>query len=241
MSGILVAIVSDAKSAPLTSQVSPEWLARAAAACWTQLLRDVIPVWGAEVAGVRATTRNLIRPGESVFAILDELPDAPGAIAYHDVVGGAVPVEFLALSTCRTLDDVSTAISHELCEVVGDPDCNRWDDDGIGHEWAHELCDAVESNLYPIDMGDGAAPVMVSDFLLPAFFASLSPGPYCYTQANQLPGSYPIAPFKTAGGGYQITRNAGTIESQVQGDMRLARRVKGRHWSSRVFRRAATP
>ena len=237
-----VVLIMEATSSPLVSQVTPAWLARCASACTTQLTRDVAPVYGGAY-GVRVGSGSSdVQPGEMVFAIVDALPDAPGAIAYHDTSGGDVPVAFLALSTCSTLDDVSTAISHELCETAGDASCDLWADDGQGHEWARELCDAVESNSYGIDLGDGQAPIKVSDFLLPGFFGANDPGPYCFLQANPSAGTaqgIPSAPFATASGGYQVQRTSGGGETQVQGKIRDLRLAKQRHWSSRVYRRGA--
>src|SRR5580700_8648281 len=171
----------EAKTSPLVGQVTAAWLTRCAAACDTQLTGDVAPEWGEVIGGVRVGSGPTdVQPGEMVFSIVDSLPDAPGAIAFHDVAGGDVPVAFLALSTCSDLNDVSTAISHELCETVGDPACNLWADDTAGAEWALELCDAVESNSYAVDLEDGQPPIMVSDWLLPAFFAPGAVGPYSF-------------------------------------------------------------
>lgn len=243
--GFCCVLVMQATSSPLAAEVTPAWLGRCAEACSTQLARDVAPVYGG-VYGVRvASSATDVQPGELVFAILDSLPDAPGAIAYHDVAGGDVPVAFLALSTCSTLDDVSTAISHELCETAGDASCNLWADDGTGHEWARELCDAVESNSYPIDLGDGQPPVNVSDFLLPSFFGAGASPPYSYMQGTPSPATatagFPSSPFSTAPAGYQIERSSGTGETQVTGS---AKGKKGalafagaHHWSSRTARR----
>jgi hypothetical protein len=227
-------IINEAKTSPLTAMVTAAWLAEVATACTTQLARDAAPVWGSAVAGVRAGSGPTdVQPGEMVFAIVDSLPAAPGAIAYHDVQGNAVPVAFLALSTCNTLNDVSTAISHELCETCGDVACNRYADDGSGHEFALELCDAVESASYQIDG------IAVSDFLLPAFFAADATGPYSFVHSQG--GAGPSAPFATASGGYQIRRSSGGGETQVTGKMSERRQHHAAHWSSRVSRRGATP
>jgi hypothetical protein len=238
---LCVAIVMEATSSPLVSQVTAAWLARCAAACSRQLSRDVAPIYGGTY-GVRAASGPTdVQPGEMVFSIVDQLPDAPDAIAYHDTQGNDVPVAFLALSMCNTLGDVSTAISHELCETAGDISCDLWADDGQGYEWARELCDAVESNSYPIDLGDGQPAVPVSDFLLPGFFGASDPGPYSFVQAHpELGGTtqgVPSGPFATASGGYQVRRSSGGGETQVQGKVADRRLPKAKHWSSRLFRR----
>ena len=214
---------------PLTAQVTQAWLDRVASSCTVQLDRDVSPSWGGSYS-VRAGVAGSIAPGEIVFAIVDVLPGAPGAIAYHDVDGNAAPVAYLALSTCSTLDDVSIAISHELCETAGDAGCNLWADDGRGTEWARELCDAVESSSYEIDG------VRVSDFVLPAFFVTNAHGPYSYTESVGGPRAA-LVPFGTAPGGYQIKRDSTGQTVQVNGTRHPMRAAKTAHWSSRFARR----
>jgi hypothetical protein len=229
-------IINEAKSAPLTAMVTPAWIAQVGEACSVQLARDVMPIWGGPITNVRAGSGPTdVEPGEMVFALVDSLPDVPGAVAYHDVNGTAVPVAFLALTTCTTLNDVSTAISHEMCETQGDPACNRWVDDGRGHEVALELCDAIEANGYEVEG------VMVSDFLLPAFFApgATTAVTFMQTGGGTGPASFPTAPMATASGGYQIERSAGSGETQITGKMNERRRHHAQHWSSRVARRGA--
>ena len=225
-------LVNEATAAsPLTGQVNSDWLAKVADACTVQLDRDVSPNWGGSYS-VRVGTAGAIAAGEIVFALVDSLPNAPGAIAYHDVDGNALPVAYLALSTCNTLDDVSIAISHEVCETAGDAGCNMWADDGAGAEWARELCDAVESSSYAIDG------VKVSDFVLPSFFVPNAHAPYCYTESVGGTAINP-APFRTASGGYQITRTDTGQETQVNGRVSAHRADKLAHWSCRAARRRA--
>lgn len=234
-------ILMGATTSPLVGQVTDTWLARVAAACNTQQIRDVSPEYGNSI-GVRvgAGTQD-VQPGEMVFSIVDSLPDAPGAIAYHDTAGNDVPVAFLALSTCSSLDDVSVAISHEVCETAGDASCDLWVDDGNGSEWARELCDAVESNSYPIDLKDEFPAIAVSDFVLPGFFGPHDVGPYSYMQRTPSPAvntvGFPPGPFQTAHGGYQIRRDNGSNITQVQGNMRPAKFLSALRGLSRTARR----
>lgn len=237
MNPLRVVIVNEAKSSELVTQVTPLWLEKCAAACLVQLQQHVAPIYGGTYEMRLGADPTDIQGGEMVFAIVDALPEDPGAIAYHDVNGADVPTGYLALSTCSTLDDVSTAISHEMCETAGDQSCDLWADDGKGSEWARELCDAVESNLYRIDG------IAVSDFLLPGFFGPNDPGPFSFVQENPtLPGAgayVPSGPFATAQGGYQIKRDAGANETSVNGEVRAHRAAKVKHWSSRPYRRGA--
>lgn len=226
-------LINEGQSAPLASQVTADWLAKVAAACTVQLNRDVAPNWGGQYSVRAGSGPSDIAAGEIAFALLDALPGAPDAVAYHDADGNAAPYCLLSLAQCKTLDDVSTGISHELCETAGDPDVNEWCEAADGFEYARELCDPVESNSYP---QDGIA---LSDFVLQAFFERGAAGPYCYTQAIGAPGSIPIAAFVTAAGGYQVRRGVGTGETEVWGSLRPQRAARAHSWASRLYRRGA--
>lgn len=230
-----VLILEASTVSPLVPQLTPEWLAQVAQATTVQLNRDVATYYGGDY-GVRVGKgSDDVAKGEIVFAIVDALPDAPGAIAYHSVDGQAVPVAFLGLSTCKTLDDVSTAISHELCETAGDAPCNLWADDDHGDEYARELCDPVESWSYRING------IAVSAFVTPAFFVEDSAPPYFFCPDS--PGLTLSGPFTLAPGGYMIERTASGDEHQVTARMNVipADRwlQRKRHWSSRAYRRGA--
>lgn len=222
-------IVNNASDASLT----PDLLAAIASALEIQLNRDVSTYWGGNYRVRAATPDNPPATDEVVAIVLDDLPDAPGAIAYHNWQGS--PDIYAARNMCDSLIDggvsLSAALSHELCETAGDDACNLWADDGAGNEWAHELCDAVESGVYTIGVSGVAIPV--SDFVLPEFF---KPG---VVQDKYSFMGGPSAPFTTAPGGYQIQRASGTGETQVQGVIREIQRKKKAHWSSRTYRRGA--
>lgn len=206
-----------------------------ASAIEIQLNRDVSASWGGNYTVRAASSKTDIQPGEIVAAILDSLPQTPGAVAYHDVSGAEVPFILLARDMCNSLivgpNSVSVALSHELCETAGDPFTNTWRDDGTGTEWAQELCDATQEDTYVINS------TAVSNFVLPAFFATGAKGPYTYLGSI---GQETIGtPFATAAGGYQIKRSGTWNQSQVNGTIRNERLAKKRHWSSRTFKRHA--
>jgi hypothetical protein len=233
--GFAFVLVDKSTSAsPLKAQLTPEFLQKVADTCALQLNRDSSPYWAGAFSGRVAANAQDVKPDELEFDIVDALPDAPGAEAYHAATGADLPDAFLALSTCSTLDDVSTGISHELLEIQGDPGCNRWCDDFAGKEHAQELCDAVQANSYKI--GD----VAVSDFLLPAWFQGpAAQGPYSFCQATgQGSGTTnaPSAPAATTQGGYQLERTSATDEAQVTGELG-PRAAKAKHWSSRAAKR----
>ncbi len=228
--------------------LTPDKLAQICAALDVQLNRDVSTYWGGNHRVRGATPDNPPADGEVVALVVDVLPAGdPQAVAYHDWQG--TPQIYAARSMCSSLTSgagsLSQALSHELCETVGDEGCNLWADDGTGTEWAHELCDAVESGWYQFQDN-----VAVSDFLLPAYFEPGGMRPYSYLEIAG--GDGPAAPFSVAPGGYAIKRAAASSESQVTG-MMLApptvsltltvpfgmRAAKKAHWSARTFRRGA--
>jgi hypothetical protein len=217
--------------------MTPAILGKIASASTTYLNQYVAAFWGGMgTYAVRAGAgKNDVQPGEIACAFLDALPDAPGAVAYHDVTGKEVPVIFLARTLCNSLlsgaDSVSSALSHELAETVGDPACNLWARD-TKYEWAHELCDAVQEWGFEIDG------VAVSDFVLPAFFAPGSAGPWNYLGTKSATTALKGA-LATAPGGYQIRSGAGGHEVQVQGEVPQMRLARKRNWSSRTYRRGA--
>lgn len=220
---------------PYGGVISPAQLATIAAALDLQLNRDVATRWGGSYAVRAGANKTDVLPGEIACAIVDSLPAAPGAVAYHDVDGNEVPVVFLARTECNSLtsgaDSVSSALSHELCETAGDPFVNAWRDDGAGAEWAQELCDAVQEAGYQVNG------VTVSDFVLPAFFAPVAAAPYDYL--GTVGQGAVTAPLQTMPGGYQLRRTAGTGEAQVDGAVGAHRLAKKRHPSSRTYRRGA--
>lgn len=226
--------------------LTPALLAEIADACNVFLNRDVSAWWGGNFSVRAGSGAGDIQPGEIVFAILPTLPDAPNAIAYHDVNGNGVAVAFDGITLSDSLmgpgNSLSVAITHELAETAGDAGCNVWADGADGSEYAHELCDAVEAQTYAIDA------VAVSNFVLPAFFVPGAAGPYDFMSAGLLPGAVgPAKPLATASGGYQIVRSAGTGEHQVQAlatadAHRFSRRAeKRRRPDSRQSRRGLRP
>jgi hypothetical protein len=198
-----------------------------------QLNRDFSAHYGGNYRVRWCTPDNPPAAGEVVALITDTLPDAPGAVGYHDWQGAAAI--YVARSMCSTLTQgalsVSQCLSHECLEEAGDRACNLWADDYAGTEWAMEMCDAVEAGYYTIGASGPGMACDASDFVLPAFFAPGDvQGPY------SLLGAAP-GPFTTAPGGYQIRRSSGTGEASVTGEIHPQRRLHKAHFSSRTRRR----
>lgn len=121
--------------------------------------------------GTHATVRAAVMGappaiGEMVLGLFDHA-DQPGALGYHDVDLHGVPVlkVFPLLDIADGAEWTVTA-SHEILETLADPElvwCAQSPIDG--RIYAAEICDACEARSYDIQG------VMVSDFLLPTYFA----------------------------------------------------------------------
>jgi hypothetical protein len=117
--------------------------------------------------GITATVRfdaTSAKPHADEWVIgLFATADQPGALGYHDQSKTGVPL----IKVFPLLDDpanLSITISHEVLEVLADPNCARAAQSRDGRFWAYEVCDAVEQDSYDI------AGVKVSNFVLPPYF-----------------------------------------------------------------------
>jgi hypothetical protein len=157
--------------------------------------------------------------GEVAVNFRDSLPDAPGALAYHDVSPAGVEDVEIGCSLFSTLttgsESLTVGVSHEVFETLGDPGCNRWAlrSDGATLD-ALELCDFVQ-NTCTTEAATGFA---VSNFVLPAFFDPGAPGPWDALGIMQ--SQYDLS------NGYSIEATIAE-ENQVQGARRFACGVGG--------------
>jgi hypothetical protein len=215
-------VLIDASNGATTAngeKLLPEALTKAAAILEVYANRDVAAHWGG-AHRVRAGTADAIQPGEVATVTHDVIPEAPSAIAYHDVNGVGVPTINDAITLSDSLFGVGNswlvAMAHEIAETIADAACNIWRDDGQGTEYAQEACDAVEAQSYEVTTTAGDSGY-VSNFLTPAFFTPGSLGPYDHMSTVGANDNAPPAPFVTPpGGNYQIERSSGTGEHQVQ-------------------------
>lgn len=119
--------------------------------------------------------------------------DQAGALGYHDATPAGLPLGKAFAGTDKQYGyDPNVTASHELWEMLGDPDIVRVyqiDDKTFG---AYELSDPVEADDLAFDV-DG---VKLSDFVYPAWFESYNQdGPFDHTRAV-------TKPFSMAQGGY---------------------------------------
>jgi hypothetical protein len=101
---------------------------------------------------------------------------------------------------------ISAVLSHEVLELLGNPNVNRWADDDLGDSIALEMCDPCEADAYLV--GD----VLVSDFVLPSYFDPQAERPFSHLDSITV--AFGLAPE-----GYQIVRDAGTNERSTWGEI----------------------
>jgi hypothetical protein len=174
-------------------------------ACDAQLRDDVAPAWD-----IKHPLRVTTTPDTSSypFFMVDDIPEAPGALAYHYVQTNGVPAGKIGVKT--TLDageSVASATSHEAVELQCDIFCASWSySDRLQCLVATEACDPVQGDSYTIKVAGGAK-VEVSNFVTPYYFTEDPLG-------NALDHLGTLKrPFDIAKGGYQIRMKGGKVSN----------------------------
>lgn len=157
-----------------------------------QVQRDFSPVWGIG-AHVYFVPQNDVTSWKGMWNIVvTDTSDEAGALGYHDLTPEGLPLgKVFAKTTLAYGGLVSVTLSHELLEMLGDPDINLCAEAPDGTVYAYENCDAVEAD----ELGYEIDGVRVSDFVTPAWFSGDAPGPFSFRHRVQ-------APFQLAPGGY---------------------------------------
>lgn len=187
----------------------------------------VAPAWKRSPISVSAATRRR-HPSWYPFYFVDKIPEAPGALAYHDVDTNGPYGKIGVQTTLDAGEDVCSAGSHEAFELFGDVFCADWAySNRLNKLVARELCDPCQSDSFKIN---GQT---ISDFVLPAYFEEEHDGPYTYMDTVS-------DSFGIARGGYQIQMTPGGVKN-VFGDDFPDRLMAGKDAShGRTFWRKVT-
>jgi len=207
----------------LTTDATPAAMKPAGAfpnfiAAWLEQINGPFAAaWGAVRVAFRIATGPADRlTSEVAINFRDSIPEAPGALAYHEVVNGVPDVELgvdLFASLATGAESVSVGGSHEILELMGDAGANGWKTrlDGVTAD-ASEVCDFVEGAFAAASNG-----VAVSDFLYPSFFIPGAAGPWDWL--NVMQSQYDVS------NGYGITAQVGGEAQIGGGGMKAARAV----------------
>jgi hypothetical protein len=197
-------------------------------------LRDVARVWGEYVYAVVADAR-----GSGFKIVLLDNADAADALGYHDLDRHGLPYARVFVDPIldnggtwlRGANSVSATLSHEACELVGDPTANHWVENARGSLVAVELCDPVESCAYAITLADGRR-VSLSDFVYPEWFNPYVPPA---TQVDRM--SILRKPFEIAPDGYVIHHTAAGVRNIWGRSYPRWRKAAKRRPASRTYMR----
>jgi hypothetical protein len=199
----------------------------------TQVHRDFLPAWGIDATLNFVAKDKTLPPNMSWMAVLDDA-DQAGALGYHDVTNEGLPLgKVFAKTTLADHGKVSVTLSHEVLEMLADPDVNLLCEVRDGHArryFAYEVCDAVEADNLGYDING----VTVSDFVTPAYFETFLPKGRTFDFKNHLSGPIPtLAP-----GGYLAYEQGGSWHQVFADSMTTHQRFLARpHSGSRRQRR----
>jgi hypothetical protein len=138
----------------------------------TQVHRDFAPPWGIDASLEFVEKKRQPDPGAWWIAFIDYARHA-GEEGNHFLTKSGLPFgRVFVQSTRKVAQEWTSAFSHELLELLADPDTNVVASRGTTRKnsvwYAYEVCDPCSDDSYGYKI-DG---VLVSDFVYPAWFES---------------------------------------------------------------------
>jgi hypothetical protein len=235
MADIKIAVINASKA------VTDEEVAKVVPALQTQVHRDFAAAWGID-ADLEIVPRGKKPPAGSWWLVILDDSDQAGALGYHDLTTEGMPLGKVFAGTDKKLGYIwSVTASHELLEMLADPDINLTvfvqPSGDRGRLYAYETCDACEADGFGYDING----VTVSDFVFPSWFESFRKsgtqfdfGKHIKKPFHLLKGGY-IGVFDVASGTgwHQITAEGSPFEAQMRprvGSRRERRRTLREHW-----------
>jgi hypothetical protein len=218
-------------------------VSKAVNALQTQVTKDFYPVWGVD-ASLSFQSKGQAPPAGSWWLVVLDDSDQAGALGYHDLTNEGLPVGKVFAKTDQQFGlQWTVTASHELLEMLGDPDINltafvEAQGGQGGRLYAYEVCDACEDDRFAYKV-DGMA---VSDFIYPSWFESFRTkdstvfdhGEQIHNPFELLPGGYIGVYDVLSGAGWQqLTSQAGQARRRLRpvvGSRRERRRTSRRDW-----------
>ena len=173
------------------------------------------------------------------IALFDDDQQQGGDYGWHNVTDGGTPYARVFLNPILDFGgrwlhselSVSATVSHEACELIGDPAINQWAQTARGGLYAVELCDPVENDAYDVHLRDGT-PVSVSNFLYPDWF-----NPFAKTGARFDHMRVLNKPFEIAPDGCAMQLTGGKVRNKYGRTYPAWRKATKRAWGSRTHAR----
>lgn len=189
-----------------SSVLSDVEVRRIAKACNHQLHYEVARAWSIRNP-LKVVFDTEVSAEDYPFFLVDAIPEAPGALAYHFVQDNGVPAGKIGVKTTLGAgEDVSIATSHETVELQCDIYCATWSySSRLRCLVATEACDPVQGDTYTISVD--RHPIKVSNFVTPHYFTDNALGKQLDFMGS-LQQTFAIAP-----GGYQIQMRTGQVHN----------------------------
>jgi hypothetical protein len=150
-------------------------VAPAMAALQKQVTNDFGPIWGV-AAQLTIVAKGALPPSGSWWLVVLDDSDQANALGYHDLTSEGLPIgKVFAGSDLKAGTSWTVTASHELLEMLGDPNINLTvfvqNTNTAGTLYAYEVCDACEDDSFGYQIDS----VLLSDFVYPAWFESFRP------------------------------------------------------------------
>jgi len=168
------------------------------AALQKQVTNDFRPVWGTD-AELNIVAKNAQPPAGSWWLVLLDDSDQANALGYHDLTTEGLPIgKVFAASDLKAGTSWTVTASHELLEMLGDPNINLsvfvQNSNTAGMLYAYEVCDACEDDSFGYQIDN----VLLSDFVYPSWFESFhTEGSTQFDRMNKIQ-----SPLQLLSGGY---------------------------------------
>ena len=215
-----------------SSAITDEQVKNIADACNVQLRDHVAPAWDIKSP---QEVRTALEPSSYPFFFVDNIPEAPGALAYHFVQDNGIPAGKIGVeTTLKAGESVESATSHEAVELQCDIFCAAWSySDRLQCLVATEACDPVQADTYEIEVADRTK-VEVSNFVTPYYFTE-DPLGQPLDHLGNLKQTFDMSP-----GGYLIQMKAGKVSNVYGADFSSALRAGKEASRGRTFWRNVT-
>lgn len=166
------------------------------AACEKQADHEIARYWGYSL-DVEFIAKGQVIPKADIYCGILNNTEEAGALGWHDYANGVPSIKIFAAECDKYNVPVSSCISHEFAEMIGDLNCNTtvrgYDEQGRACLYFRENADPVEDDSFGYSI-DG---VRVSDFILPTWFQQGTQGPYDFQSKCK-------KPFEILYGGYML-------------------------------------
>jgi hypothetical protein len=151
----------------MSTVVTQAQVAKAVPALQKQVSNDFCSVWGIDATLQLYSKTQKVPAAAWLLGVFDDA-DQAGALGYHDLTKAGLPLgKVFARTTINDGGLWSVTMSHELLEMLADPNINLCAFDEANRRlYAYEVCDAVEDDK----LGYSIDGVTVSDFVLPGWF-----------------------------------------------------------------------